>query len=185
MAITHLSDLRLTDTCWDDLKAPAAAIYSPGNTGSGPDRDTEDGTLLFASDATELVHMHFQMPHAWKAGSTISPHLHWMKSSDASGGVVWKMRYKWCEIGDTFPAYSDLDTAVEKVSAGDLEGIHGLYEFSEITDADKTLSSMIIVELSRVHDATADTYAADAKLLEFDIHYQIDSLGSSDEYVKG
>ena len=30
----------------------------------------------------------------------------------------------------------------------------------------------------------ADTYAADARLLEFDLHYQTDSLGSGGEFMK-
>ena len=38
--------------------------------------------------------------------------------------------------------------------------------------------------IQRDHDAAADDYAADAKMWEFDLHYQLDSLGSIEEYLK-
>jgi len=48
----------------------------------------------------------------------------------------------------------------------------------------KTLSSMILWRISRIGGSGSDTYPSDARLLEFDIHYQIDSLGSNEEYIK-
>jgi hypothetical protein len=39
-------------------------------------------------------------------------------------------------------------------------------------------------KLSRIGGDGTDTYTADARLLEFDIHYEVDSMGSSEELVK-
>ena len=185
MSIARVHDLRLANPCWDDLIVPAATIYTPGASGTGPTHNTSDGTLEFDWLTTENIFVHIQFPHRWLIGSTISPHLHWMKSTSASGGVSWKMRYKWANIGATFGAFSAWDEATVYVSDDDTADHQALAEFSEISGTGKTLSSMMIVELQRDHDDTGDTYAALAKLLEFDIHIQIDSFGSDHEYEKG
>ena len=38
--------------------------------------------------------------------------------------------------------------------------------------------------VSRIGGDALDTYGADAKLLEFDVHYLVDSLGSGGELIK-
>ena len=43
---------------------------------------------------------------------------------------------------------------------------------------------MLLIKLSRIGGDASDTYGADARLLEFDIHYQINTLGSELEFVK-
>lgn len=43
---------------------------------------------------------------------------------------------------------------------------------------------MMIVKLSRLAPDAADTYAAATLFYQFDIHYEIDSLGSNTEYGK-
>jgi hypothetical protein len=62
---------------------------------------------------------------------------------------------------------------------------HLITPFDEIDMAGKRISCMAICKLSRIgDDATNDTYAGLAQLLEFDIHYQLDSFGSNAEYIK-
>lgn len=46
------------------------------------------------------------------------------------------------------------------------------------------LSSMLVGRLFRLPTDSADTYEADAGLLEIDFHYSSDSLGSDEEYTK-
>lgn len=46
------------------------------------------------------------------------------------------------------------------------------------------VSSMMVCRLYRSPTVTEDTYSNDAGLLEFDLHYQIDSFGSRNEYIK-
>jgi len=48
----------------------------------------------------------------------------------------------------------------------------------------KTLSSMLICRLYRDPADAADTYPQDVAFLQFDVHYEIDSLGSETEYGK-
>ena len=172
---------------WDDLRFPVTNINPPGQA-SDPDRESTSGLFLFASNGTELIFTLAQMPHSWKEGSEISPHLHWTKTTSASGDVAWRMRYKHAAIGsvidsdwtdgglitDSHPNTPDNDTADEHLKV-------------ELGDMDMTgykISHCILFEISRVGGDASDTYGADARLLEFDIHYQIDSMGSEAEYEK-
>ena len=108
--------------------------------------------------------------------------MHWAKTSSAAGTVAWTLAYKWADIGEAFGDWSEADTATIAVSDGDTAGVHAPSEFASITVPANGVSSMFLFKLSRV--GASDTYAADAKLLEFDLHYQIDSRGSDTEYVK-
>jgi len=176
---------------WDDLKAPATAINPPGQA-SDPDRETDTGLLLFAPSGTELVYVMMQMPHAWQEGSNISPHVHWTKTTSASGDVAWQLRHQILPIGEVGPGdWSDADLVsdpVEGTPDGDTAWEHLLTSFTDIEMSDGGsnygLSTCVLFELSRVGGDAADTYGADARLLEFDVHYQIDSFGSEQEFVK-
>jgi len=53
-----------------------------------------------------------------------------------------------------------------------------------VDGADKTLSSIFTAKLTRVAGDASDTYTGDALLKEFDIHYQIDAMGSRQEFIK-
>lgn len=164
---------------WDDLRAPASGINPAGQV-SPPTVNSTDGSLTFAT--SNAVCIWFQLPHSWKEGTSIHPHLHWSKSSSASGTVKWQMKYKWANRGDAFPAFSDLVDGTEEVANANTANKHSVFNFPIIIGTGKTISSMICIYLIRT--ASGDTYGADANLYEFDIHYEIDSVGSRSEHIK-
>jgi hypothetical protein len=168
---------------WEDLRFPVQAINPPGAE-SDPDVDATDGTLLFAAAGTEVIYIQAQMPHAWALGSAIVPHVHWCKTSSAAGAVVWQLAYQFADIGEAFGDWSSAVSATLAVSDGDTANVHALSSFGPLTLPANGVSSMIKLKLSRAGNDAADTYAADAKLLEFDIHYQVDSRGSDEETSK-
>ena len=57
-------------TRWDDLRFPAQGI-NPAGAASPPtvDDTTFPGTLLFATNATNVIAGVAQLPHAWKRGT--------------------------------------------------------------------------------------------------------------------
>lgn len=168
---------------WEDLRSPASAI-NPAGQAAGADIDETDSSLLFASNATETCAIITQMPHGWREGSEIHPHIHWCKTTDAAGGVCWQIRYRVIGIGDTPPDWSDWQDREDRTETVGANQNHILDEFPAIDMTGQTVSCVISVQIQRDHDATEDTYEADAKLWEFDFHYQVDSLGSIEEYTK-
>lgn len=169
---------------WEDLKFPASAINPPGQAGD-PDFDTTNGTWLFDAAGTEVIYLIAQMPHAWKEGSTIKPHVHWYKSTSAVGNVLWRLEYKKFPIGEVGDAaFTTLDVTSPAVGDDDTAQQHALSAFADIDMTGMGLSDMLLMKLSRIGGDASDTYGADAALMEFDIHYQVDTLGSEQLYVK-
>jgi len=168
------------DTMWDDMKAPASAI-NPAGSLAPPTVDNSDGSLVFAKG--KIVSLWLQLPHAWKEGTELRPHLHWTKTTTGVGLPNWQMKYKWANAGDVLPAFSSLVSGTEGTTNNNMVDKHSIFKFPPLDATGKLISSMLCVVLQRTDDAN-DTYADSAKLLEFDIHYQIDSTGSRQEYIK-
>ena len=166
---------------WEDLRFPAAGINPPG-AASDPGRDTTDGRLSFSASATNVIAIQAQMPHAWKEGSVIVPHLHWSPTNTHGGSVYWRMEYKVANVGETFPGSF---TPVNILAAGaGVSDAHQLASFGDIAMTGKRVSCMLLILLSRIGGEGTDDYNAACKLNEFDIHYQVDGFGSTLETSK-
>jgi hypothetical protein len=86
------------------------------------------------------------------------------------------MTYSWANVGDTFPVQSAQSFTLNV--AGIPANRHLYNEWVELDGALKTRSSMIIISVMR-DTSVANDYASSALLLEFDIHYRQDKLGSA------
>lgn len=172
---------------WEDLRFPATAINPPGQA-SDPDVEASSGLLLFDAAATEVVFVAAQLSHSWAEGTAIVPHVHWQKTTSASGNVLWRLEYKWAPIGEVMDAAFttvDASTPIGATPDTDTADYHMITSFGDVDVSGKNVSDMFIFKVSRVGGDAADTYAADARLLEIDIHYQKNSLGSEYEGRKG
>jgi hypothetical protein len=184
-----------TATRWDDLKVPVNSIRIRGTT-DDPTWDAFIGNtalLWFRSDRSEDVLFTLQMPHAWKEGTAIFPHVHWTtgKSGDSAPGndrVTWGLEYYWANVGDQFPTNTATitGTTVAAPNTGSIllreHVITPLGSGGISGTGSHNLSSMIVCRLYR--ENVSNDYPGDAGLLEIDFHYQIDSDGSRQEYTK-
>lgn len=165
-------------TTWDDLRVPLTTSKQ-GST-SKPDFDyTNVGYLFPQNDATEILYFVVQMPHGWKVGSTIYPHIHWQQS--ANQNVTWKIDYKWFNNNTAIPASFttlNLDQLVFTYTSGNLAQISE--PTAGISGTGKNLSSFLLVKLYR----DDNVYTGDALAFDFDIHYEQDSIGSDQEFTK-
>jgi hypothetical protein len=182
------------DTVWDDLRVPALSVKVPAS--GDPDfaefrtnaTGTSQGVFAYWFDAgsEEEVYFNAQMPHAWN-GNPIHPHVHWSIAANSTGTVSWGLEYTWIGITGTFPGtqliYGNSPTTGEDTL---YQYRHYLTKFPVITGSNMGLSSMLICRLFR--DATAvglaDTCPQDAGLHEIDFHFEIDTIGSDEEYTK-
>lgn len=175
------------DEAWDDLRFPAQGINPPG-AGSDPDVDATTGLLLFGSVSTETIAGVAQMPHSWDEETAIVPHVHWQKTTSAAGNVLWRFEYEVVDNGAV--AAMDygtvLDTAVVVPGTPDDDTANRVLisSFGEVDMADHFASVLLLWKLSRVPGDALDTYGADARLIEFDIHYRINSFGSQEQFTK-
>lgn len=176
-------------TRWDDLRitmdrgSDATQIdFFSGS--SGPQ-------IWFFRNNSGVESMSFtvQLPHTWKEGTSIFPHIHWTPKSTATGNVEWNFEYTWAnyEPGtpEVFPAVSSTTVVstgpftakshmITALTSGDL-GIDG---------TGKKISSVLICRIWRNSSNAADTYEANAGLLFMDFHILVDGYGSVNKYTK-
>lgn len=164
---------------WDDLRFPAATINPAGQTGAASletDADTFPGTLLFSNSADNIVCGVAQLPHEMHFGTdaVLKPHIHWAKTTSASGLVVWDFNYRWIgNVGGDPESWSSTDNGTASVSDADTADRHALTAFTAISLTGKRESAMLAFRLYRRAGTDAnDTYGAPARLFELDFHYQ-------------
>lgn len=178
---------------WDDLRINldngsngATFDYLTGSTGP---------QIYYFRNSAPLDMMSFtvQLPHSWKEGTTIYPHLHWLpKTTAATGNVEWNLDYSWANYDPTtpeiFPAVTTTTVTATAPSGGFTAKAHTITALTTgnagIDGTGKKISSILICRLWRKADNAADTYAYDAGVLYLDFHLQVDGWGSKLEYVK-
>lgn len=184
-------------TSWDDLRVHLTSTKLGGANDPAYGAFMTDGggstgvyTYIFDQTNEQEVFFDVQLPHAWKQGSTIYPHVHWAPVADGTAGQVvsWGLEYTWSDIGEVFGAtaiaYGNAHVPADSVL---LENKHYLTPIgSGIAATGKTLSSVLVCRFFR--DATGtgatDSFGDDAHALSVDFHYEIDSFGSDTEYTK-
>jgi len=187
-------DIILTDTVWDDLRVPASNTSKGASRTPDFEKVIDDGsgsqgiwTEVFSSTSEEELFFTTQLPHSWKFGSALYAHVHWLPTASGAGKVSWGLEYSVKEIGEPF---SDSIIAYGNVSTPDENPVLNTHYLTPIVEIDMTgitsVSPMILCRIFR--DATGtgltDDFADDVALLEIDFHYEIDTLGSTSEYIK-
>lgn len=169
---------------WDDERVPVTSL-APGATPAdvityGPSGNVRvrgfDGNVT-----TESMEFTLQLPHSYKEGTDIYPHVHWAATSSNAGNVIWNLDYYWQNSGDALPALVPISTAA--TAASGTAWLSQYTAFPTINGTGKKISSMLIGRIYRVPTGS-DTYADDAALLEIDFHIQKDALGSALEGAK-
>lgn len=167
---------------WEDLQS---VIVANGiGTAAVYDGTTYPGTLLFSGTADRYVSGVVQMPHSWKEGTSIVPHIHWTKTGADAGGnaVSWEMRWAGGKIGSQI--LSLVSWTAGSLIHGDLttSEMHNVTSFPELALTGYTVSTIIAWELRRL--GSTDAYGSNTRLLSVDFHYQRNASGSRREYVK-
>ena len=176
------TDLRLFEQrpAYEDLRFPATAINPPG-AASDPDWDASNGGWLFDPGSTEVLYVIAQLPHSWKEATTLKPHVHWEKTTNAAGNVKWQLRYEWSAYMEARTSLTTINET-SPVADTDIADTMMITALPDITASGKEISDMLVMRIERI--GGQDSSGADARLLEFDIHYEVDSFGSSAEYSK-
>lgn len=168
---------------WDDLRFPANNAKQ-GQTDEPAFDFTNIGYSMPQNDATQKLYIIAQMQHEWKLESEISPHIHYIQTGETQ--PTFAMEYRVYKNGSAPPeSFTKLTTADEGSSKGLLDYTSGdMLQIAEFPMIDMegidTVSSIIDIIIYREDNDVS----GDVLLKEFDIHYQIDDLGSRLEYTK-
>ncbi len=170
-------------TCWDDLSVPLTRDKQ--GQSSKPDYDFTNLGLLFPqNDTGEIVYLVLQMKHAKKLGSDIKLHIHYIQNS--SDKPIFDVEYKFYNNGATVPG------SWTTVSTNDTDGDKGVFTYISgdllqiatfpaiAAPANETVSANFEFKLYR----NDNDMNGDVLTKYIDIHYEINTLGSPEEYSK-
>lgn len=151
-----------------------------------------EATLDFADNcvsASDYVYFNVQLNHDRKLTSAIEPHLHWLQAS--SNVPNWLVQYRWQRTGEAkVTSWTDAacTTQVFTYTSGT---IHQITDCTDISaPSGDGVSDIVQIRLSRDTGnvstlfAGADPLTGDASAMSFDLHVEVDALGSSTEYTK-
>jgi len=185
----YVGQFRYEPPQWDDIRTPASAFQGRGINDPDFLLFQDDGvgsdgvfTWQFSNLVDQELFFWLQIPHSWREGTPIYPHIHWSPMTSGAGDVAWNIKYTVAKIGDPFPVtYEDLIFA----TAAGVALEHQFSFFSPIVMTGNLISTMIGCRLKRnATDWLGDTYEDLAALLEFDFHYQLNTPGSRQELLK-
>lgn len=180
MPIGEVPDFgKLGNTRWDDLSVSATSTKIGAN--SKPDFDfTNIGLLFPQNDTGEKVYLTFQMSHKKKLGTAIRLHVHFIQTSAAI--PIFGAQVRFYNNGGLEPSFGAEiltdGTAHFEWASGRLLNITGFASIA--APASEFLSSNLDVILYRKDNAVT----GDVLVKYIDMHYEIDSDGSAEEYSK-
>jgi len=168
-------------TVFNDSQVPPTVFRTGGTSLVLAELTT--GIYAHRFDHSDVIHFNVQFPHSMKLNSTIKPHIHLVNKAAIVGAasITFTFTWTWANINSSFPATNDSTKIISFADAPALT--HKLLSFDAITPVTGQggLSSILIGLLTRVQTGyeTANIFH-----MGFDIHYEIDTLGSRQEFIK-
>ena len=172
----------LNNNNWDDLRFPVGAVKL--GAANAPDEQAYKGGLVlsYPSNQNRIAYVTAQMPHMWVEGTDIELHIHWVIPTSGAGGgaenVKWDFTYSWANQDAAFPAETSASITVDVQNQ--VADIHIRTDIVTATGTGKEFSSMLIISIER-DISVANDYADKAYLIELDIHYKKNRLGTYNE----
>lgn len=170
---------------WEDLRFPAQGINPPG-AASDPGVDDDTGLLVFSGTLDNVIAGIAEMPHNWKPGTVIRPHLHIRFPNSAAGNERWSFGYDRANINGDFANASGTYTAHATITIANPTNVnrHVIASFGDLAMVGYRTSCAILWKISRLaFSDAADNDGVDSLLLMFDIHYQLNRRGTRGEYA--
>lgn len=177
-------------TMFDDLTADITRAKTVGTHVTF--NDTED-TLDFSnlSSLSDYAVQIFQIKHGWKVGSVVYPHIHFFQTEDLLPNLLLEYRWQingevktdsWTRLpfnGAAFPFPPGPVTLNQIMYTPPLTPPIG----SELSDV---IQTRIIRDMSNASGlfTSPDNYTGNVSVTSFDIHIELDTLGSNLQYIK-
>lgn len=175
-------------TMFDDLLGDITQVKSQG---SGVSLNNTESSLEYTATANlnDYSVINYQVPHGWKVGSDVFPHLHFWQDNDNAPNFL--LRYRWqINSGAKTTSWTDYkcNTLVFEYTSGTLNQIaHG----GGITPPEGAgLSDILQIRIFRDTGNTstvfagADPYTGAVGITSADVHIEKNRLGSRQEYVE-
>lgn len=179
---------------WDDVMIYPDATHKGGSNDPTWKKFKDNGSSsqgvflwMYSSSSENEVYFTVQIPHGYKLGSSIYPHVHWTTASGTPSGsdVVWGLEYTVISIGGTFSNTSILTTN-SVIPCITITGVgqHLISAFTPISGTNLGISAVLVCRLFRKTGDPNDTFSQEIGLLGVDFHVEKDTEGSRSEFAK-
>jgi hypothetical protein len=167
---------------WDDLRFPAQGINPAGST-EAASVSTSTGMLEFVGNKDCVITGAAQMPHSWLSGSAIHLHVHLLFPTANTSNSRWKLEHNIIPLGgnaaNAYGSYTDGGTIT--ITNPNNARAHIIKGWNPITMTGSIGSTMVLWRITRLASDTLDNDSSTIILAEFDIHFQVDKVGSPAE----
>jgi hypothetical protein len=179
---TH-GEVDYCNTFWEDLRFPAQGI-NPAGSPAPAGVDTATGLLSFSGTIDNVIGGVAQMPHSWKRGTSVRPHIHLRFTTSAAANTRWQFRYDVATINGNFVNASGTYTSLTAVTVANPQNTakHVIADLGDVPMTGVTESGILLWQVWRLANSdAADNDTNAALLMEFDIHFQVGKPGTPDE----
>jgi hypothetical protein len=175
-------------TLWNDSMVPAANFRTGGTALTFI--DCGNGIFLHRFDVGDIFYVQIQFPHEMKLNTTVYPHLHLMCNT-AIGATGYNVEVttsqSWTNINSAFPVPTIVSTGQIVSFQNSAQYKHVIMPLSPVipTVNQGDISSFIMYKVERITSSVQPLSPANSLfILGMDIHYEIDTMGSREEFIK-
>lgn len=172
-------------TTWNDINIslipPATGPAEPAIIAVNGDASLKCYAFSGTNPTPDELSSSMEIIHDYKEGTDIIPHIHWAPTTTDIADVKWQLRYMWVNKDGTF---SGATTIFATVTTSGTAWREQRTSFPSISGSGKQIGSRFLYRLFRDATDVADTYAFDAAVFDFGIHYECDTLGSRQTTTK-
>lgn len=182
----HLGGGGNTGTYFADAVDDCVCIIQPRTSGGGVAglvsvNSTSVYAWEFDSVNSNEISFIVQLPHSWKEGSSVVPHLHWCPSTTNTSNVIFNMDYWVVNMGEAVPSIST--TISKTVTPSGVAFQHGIASFGMVSMTGKRISCLFGGRVYRNPLATGDDFTGSALVLSVDLHIVKNRLGEWTGYA--
>jgi hypothetical protein len=186
--------VKIKQSVWDDLRIVPGAFKFAGSADPSLQNWQPGGSgatfKVYKFKKNDEAFASCQMPHTYKEGTDLEFHIHWTPANrgvaESGNKVGWKVDYTIAVVGGIFGASATVDLSDTCSGVNDK---HELAGSVTVSGAGLKVSHIIVLRIYRTDTGTDDTWAGTTNaqspaLLEFDIHFRKDTMGSRQEFIK-
>jgi hypothetical protein len=177
--------LALANPAFDDLQGLSTQFRLPA---SNPPAFTawvgNTYALEFPTGVDRYSYFIIQVTHRYKQDTTMHPHFHVGFKTAGAGYSTWECEYVWSSINYKYPTSSTTLSVNKDMNNIDPYNhtIIGFDDHLELGNEPKNISSIILGRIGRL--GSSDTFGQSIWLFSFDLHYEVDAMGSGLEHTK-
>ena len=178
-------------TAWDDWQFPNVSENLPAIADPRRGKWLDNGAgsagvwCWFFDQGEVAALVPQQISHKYKVGTDLYPHVHFAFLSAPSVGetVIWHAEVAFSGLMGSFPANTSIHSGTYTCAAADVIRRHVRVNLAPVVSGSGLgISSVGHVTIRR--DA-GDTHAPEVVFCGFDLHYEIDAIGSDQTETKG